>query len=311
MNWLEVSLVTDGEGAEAVAEVLRPFAYGGSVVMEQLGDDRSPDPEALDPAVTVKIYIAAADDTPALRHRLQEIIYQLGRLYPLPAPEFREIAEEDWANAWKANYHPIRIGNHIWIQPSWIEPSPASSQADGIRPEDVVLVLDPGMAFGTGSHPTTQMCLMALEQQVRPGIRLLDVGTGSAILAIAAAKLGAVRGLGVDIDEMAVKTALSNVAQNNVQAQVTIRQGELASVVEQSWDIVVVNILAPVIVTLLGKGGLLDYVDASGILILSGILEQQQKEVQAAIIQAGGQVSERLTMGDWVTYVVRHAGIIA
>jgi ribosomal protein L11 methyltransferase len=311
MDWLEVRVVTDGEGAEAVAEVLRPFAHGGSVVMEQLGDDNSPDPEALDPAVTVKIYVAAADDTPALRHRLREILYHLGRLYPLPPPEFREIVDEDWANTWKANYHPFRIGERIWIRPSWIESSPAIGQTDRVRPEDVVLALDPGMAFGTGAHPTTQLCLLALEQWLKPGIRLLDIGTGSAILAIAAAKLGAVSGLGIDIDEMAVKAALANVAQNNVQDQVTIRQGELVSVVEKNWDIVVVNILASVIITLLEEGGLLDYLNASGILILSGILDEQQAEVQVAISQAGGQVSETLAMGDWVAFVVRHAQFIA
>ncbi|HFE66812.1 MAG TPA: 50S ribosomal protein L11 methyltransferase, partial [Chloroflexi bacterium] len=114
MYWLEVSVVTDGEGAEAVAEALRPFAYDDGVVLEQWGDESDPDPDALETAVTVKIYLPEEEDTPAVRRRIEEIIYHMGRLYPLPEPLFRQLKEEDWANAWKENYHPFRVGNRIW-----------------------------------------------------------------------------------------------------------------------------------------------------------------------------------------------------
>ncbi len=117
MDWLEVSLVTDGEGAEAVSEVLRPFAYQESVVLEQLGDESSLDPAAMLAAVTVKIYIPEDEDTPELRQRLREIIFYMSRLYPLPEPQFKRLAEQDWANAWKAHYHPFRIGERLWIRP--------------------------------------------------------------------------------------------------------------------------------------------------------------------------------------------------
>ena len=165
--WLEVNVLTDGEGAEAVAEVLRPFAYNDGVVLEQLGDEANPEHDALETAVTVKIYIPEAEDTPQLRQRLEEIIYHMGRLYPIPPPTFRQLQEQDWANAWKAHYHPFRIGKRIWIQPSWLENGRAADDGDLAQPEDVVLVLDPGMAFGTGLHPTTQMCLQALEDIVQ------------------------------------------------------------------------------------------------------------------------------------------------
>lgn len=243
-RFLEVSVVTDGEGAEAVAEVLRPFAYQDGVVLEQLGDMADLNPEALEPAVTVKIYLPEDEDTPELRRRIEEILYHMSRLYPLPPPMFRLLAETDWANAWKAYYHPFRVGDRIWIQPSWVELGGAAPDGDMLQPDDVVLVLDPGMAFGTGLHPTTQKCLRALELVVRPGGKVLDVGTGSGILAIAALKLGAGRVVGVDTDKIAVETAVNNATQNNVAGQFEVWQGALDSVSERNWDVVVVNILA-------------------------------------------------------------------
>jgi ribosomal protein L11 methyltransferase len=297
MYWLEVSVQTDGEAAEAVSEILRPFAYNEGVVLEQRGDQSSPDPDALEPAVTVKIYIPGDEDSPAARRRIEEALYHLGRLYPIPAPAFHELQEEDWANAWKAHYHPFRIGRHLWIQPSWLE-------AEAVTAGDIVLTLDPGMAFGTGLHPTTQMCLQALEELVRPGMRVLDVGTGSGILAIAAARLGAAAVFGVDTDRLAVEAATDNAGRNGVQAQVTVEQGTLAAVSEQGWDIVVVNILAPVIIELLQTGGLLDYVAEGGRLILSGIIEEQGQGVIEAVEAAGGRVEQTYTVRDWVAFVV-------
>lgn len=313
MYWLEVSVTTDGEAAETVAEVLRPFAYNDGVVLEQWGDTGDLDPNALEPTVTVKIYIPEAQDTPALRQRISEILYHLNRLYPIPPPTFRELIEEDWANAWKAHYRPFRVGKHIWIQPGWTTADDDPEQRDSRHADDVVITLDPGMAFGTGLHPTTQMCLQALEQVVQPGMRVLDVGTGSGILAIAAAKLAAtdqrrlVTVMAVDTDEVAVKAATANVALNDVAGQVTVRQGELGHVTEKAWDVVVVNILAPVIITLLRDAGLLTYLAPDGRLILSGIIDQQANEVETSIAHAGGTILETMTIRDWITYVARRA----
>lgn len=297
MYWLEISVQTDGEAAEAVSEVLRPFAYKDGVVLEQRGDPHDPAPNALEPAVNVKIYIPGDEDSPAVRRRIEEALYHLGRLYPIPAPTFRELEEEDWANAWKTHYHPFRIGRHLWIQPSWLE-------AEEVAAGDIVLTLDPGMAFGTGLHPTTQMCLQALEELVRPGMRVLDVGTGSGILAIAAAKLGATAVLGVDTDRIAVEAAIENARLNGVEGQIRIEQGTLAAVTEQGWDMVVVNILAPVIIELLQTGGLMDYVGEGGRLILSGIIEEQGQGVIEAVEAAGGRVEQTYTVRDWVAMVV-------
>jgi ribosomal protein L11 methyltransferase len=306
MYWLEISVVTDGEGAEAIAEALRPFAHQENVILEQLGDESAPDPNALETAVTVKIYAPEAADTPAYRQRIEEMVYQYGRLYPIPPPTFRKLQDKDWANAWKTHYRPFRIGNKIWIQPSWLEAKEAQhGSEDGVHPDDVVLTLDPGMAFGTGLHPTTQMCLRALEEVARPGMSVLDVGTGSGILAIAAAKLGAARLLAFDTDELAVNAAQDNAVRNGVAGQIATFQGTLPQVAEKGWDLVLVNILAPVIINLFRQDDLLAYATANGFLILSGIIEEQGEGVETAVTEAGGRVVKKLQIRDWVSYIVQ------
>lgn len=304
MYWLEVKVVTDGEGAEAVAEALKPYAHDGTVVLEQLGDESDSRADALEPDVTVKIVLHEKDDTPARRRRIEETLYHLGRLYPLPAPEFRKVADEDWANAWKEHYQPIRVGSTLWIRPSWLSASDPDSYGHVAGPTDNVIILDPGMAFGTGTHPTTQMCLSMLEQKVREGDHVLDVGTGSAVLSIAAAKLGGARILGIDTEEQAVVAADLNVSSNSVQQQVEIRRGTLATVREKPWDIVVVNILAEVIKSLLAEAGLLNYVKDDGYLLLSGILDEQGQGVREAVAGAGGMVKDVQRVRDWISFVV-------
>jgi ribosomal protein L11 methyltransferase len=301
----EVSVVVDGEAAEVVSEMLRPFAYQDGVVLEQQGDQSNPDPQALEPDVTVKIFILEEKDTPEIRQRINEILYHLNRLYPVPSPSFRTLQETDWANAWKEHYHPFRVGSRIWIQPSWHARDDNETLTNSLCDDDVLLVLDPGMAFGTGLHPTTQKCLRALEKIVRPGDRVLDVGTGSGILSIAAAKLGAATVTGVDTDELSIKTAVENARQNKVSDELTFWQGELASVTETNWDVVVVNILAPVIVTLLENDELISYVRKDGRLVLSGIIDTQLKMIENAVTKAGGTIIQKLEVRDWVTLVVR------
>jgi ribosomal protein L11 methyltransferase len=300
--WLEVGVTTDGEAAEAIAEALRPLAYNESVALEQLAAPGTPESNALEPEVTVKIYLPGDEDTPAVRRRIEETLYFLGRLYPIPAPVFRKLEEKDWANAWKEHYKPFRIGQRLWIQPSWITQSEATA-------DDLVLVLDPGMAFGTGLHPSTQLCLQALEERVQPGMSVLDIGAGSGILAIAAALLGAGDGQGggivaVDTDRLAVAAARENAARNGLTLDV--RQGSLADVAERSWDLVLVNILAPVIVEML-EAGLLDYVATGGWLLLSGIIDEQVSAVEAALAAAGGRVEQQRQIRDWAGLVAVRA----
>lgn len=295
-------MTTDGEGAEAVAEALRPLAYNESVALEQLAAPGSPESDALEPEVTVKIYLPGDEDTPVLRRRIEEVLYQMGRLYPIPGPVFRKLEEKDWAHAWKEHYAPFRIGQRLWIQPSWIEETHA-------EPGDIVLTLDPGMAFGTGLHPSTQLCLLALEELVRPGMTALDVGAGSGILSIAAALLGAGDGQGggilaVDTDRLAVAATRENAARNGLTLDV--RQGSLDSVAEQPWDIILVNILAPVIIDML-QNGLLGYLAPGGWLLLSGVIDEQLPAVEAALVAAGGRIHQQRQIRDWVGLVAAHA----
>ena len=302
MYWLEVSVECDGEAAEAVSEVLQPLAHGNGVVLEQRGDLSAEEEGALEPQVTVKIYLPGDKDTPELRQGIREAIYYLGRLYPIPEPQFRKLEDKDWAEAWKEHYHPFRVGKRLWIQPSWQE------AGEGLQADDVVLTLDPGMAFGTGLHPTTQMCLQALEEYVQEGMRVLDVGTGSGILAIAAARLGAAEVLAIDTDPLSVEATVENAAQNGVADRIEVRQGtlsDLSHIQAQGWDIVVVNILAPVIISMLENDALLEYVAPQGYLLLSGIIDTQSEAVQSALQAAGGRVDGTLTIRDWVALVAR------
>lgn len=303
MYWLEVSVTTDGEGAEAVSELLQAYAYQGGVVLEQAGDPDDPQPDALLPEIAVKIYVPGERDDLALRRTIEEALYQLNRLYPLPQPRFRKLADEDWATAWRKSYKPFAVGRNFWIQPSWLE------RDDGDH-SGLVITLDPGMAFGTGLHPSTQMCLTLLEDELllsasQSPKAVLDVGTGSGILAIAAAKLGASRVLACDTDFVAVRSASDNARQNDVFSQLVLFQGSLAAVRRQSWQLILVNILAPVIVALLHNDRMLDYLSEDGRVVLSGIIEEQAAEVVKAVNSCGGEIDRTLTSGDWVALLVK------
>lgn len=298
MHWLEVSVIADEEAAEAVAEFLRPFAHKGGVAIEQLGDPESSEPDALLPEVTVKIYVPGDEDNPALRRRIEEALYMLGRIYPIPEPTFAELADEDWSSAWREKFKPFRVSRRLWIQPSWQKLEPAPDDA-------LAITLDPGMAFGTGLHPSTQMCLQVLEDVLKPGDTVLDVGAGSGILAIAAALLGASEIVACDIDRLAAVATRENAVRNRVSNLIAIYQGTLAALRPKPWDKVLVNILAPVIVSLLSKGELLRYAATNGQIVLSGIIDEQAGEVEEAIAKAGGVLQRTLVTRDWVTYVVK------
>jgi ribosomal protein L11 methyltransferase len=299
MIWLELSVEVDGEAAEAVAEALRPYAYGG-VAIEQIGgplpalqDEWAPQ-EAGEARYAVRIYIPEDQAAPMTLRRAQEALWHLGQLYPIPAPQVQRLAEEDWAEAWKTHFTVTRVGRRLVIVPAWQSYTP--------RPEDIVIALDPGMAFGTGLHPTTQMCLTALEALLQPGMSVLDIGTGSGILALAAAKLGAAQVLAVDTDTIAVAAARANVRLNQVEGVVRVEHGSLEVVGNSAWDLVLVNILAPVIVRLL-DAGLGARVRAGGILVAAGLIAEQAPEVIAALRRAGLTLSEQRQIKDWVTLI--------
>ncbi|MFQ5594395.1 MAG: 50S ribosomal protein L11 methyltransferase [Anaerolineae bacterium] len=294
MRWLEISVQADGEAAEAIAEVFNRFGEGGAVFETLLHQDNSA--YAGEPVVSVKTYLPAGGGESAPRRRqIEEALWHLSQLYPIPAPTVRELAEEDWAEAWKKGYSVQHIGQRLVVAPSW---EPYTPQDD-----EIVMRIDPGMAFGTGLHPTTRLCLMALETLTRAGDRVLDVGTGSGILAIAAAKLGAHQVLGVDLDPVAVQVARENVRLNHVADQVEIEEGTLETLDlrPDSLDRIVVNILADVIIRL--TRALTTNLHPAGILIASGIIEEYADSVVDAFESAGLQVVERRQDKDWVALI--------
>jgi ribosomal protein L11 methyltransferase len=293
VNWIQVTVTVDGEAAEAVAEALRPMAHGG-VSLEQSAADLSPGAThpRLDEAITVSIYYPAAEDSPSRRRRIEEILWHMSQLYPIPAPSFRTVQEEDWANAWKEHYKPLRIGRHLVICPAW--------ETVRRRPGDILLKMDPGMAFGTGLHPTTRMCLEALEPRTLSGMDVLDMGTGSGILAIAAAQLGARSVLALDIDQVAVESARENCTLNDVSESVVVQRGSLPDLEpHRQWDLILANILAPILIEMLGDG-IAAHLRSGGAMILSGIIEDQALDVEAALDTQGLVLLERLQIKDWV-----------
>ena len=307
MNWLEVSLIVDGELAEAVADVLARFAPNG-VMTEQgvkfLGDE---DPGTPTEPIVVRAYLEMDEHIEETRQKLEESLFYLGMIQPLPSPVYRQIADQNWMEAWKQHYKPIPIGRRLIILPVWL---------DSPEPERVPIKIDPGMAFGTGTHPTTQLCLELIEAFfesqstiMNRKSKIIDVGCGSGILSIAALKLGARTALGVDIDADSVKNARENADKNGIGAELILGQGSVAEVLEGKFPfirapLVVANILAPVIIRLF-EDGLANLIEDRGVVILSGILQERAKSVIEAGQARGLALNEQRQMGDWVALAMR------
>jgi ribosomal protein L11 methyltransferase len=293
--WLEVSLDVDGEMAEALAAMLSEHFVNGVVIETPVIFDEAE--ETYIPAGNVRVfgYMAIDDQLEEKRQKLLQSLYFMGRIRELPEPVFRKIEDENWMEAWKKNYHPIRLGERILILPAWI------SEED---PQRIAIRIDPSMAFGTGTHPSTQLCLVLLEKYLQPGMNVIDLGCGSGILSIAAAKLGASIVLAVDTDEDAVKASFDNGATNQVLEKLDIHLGSLPEITAGEYSIanaqlVVANILTPVILNLFNEG-LSDIVDTGGILLLAGILEDQALKIQESAEAHGLKKIDFMQQYDWV-----------
>ncbi len=301
MRWIEVSMEVDGEAAEAVADVLQRYGHQG-VAIEQAGfyietwEDEVPPADRL----TVRAYLPEDERAETAKQQLEEALWHLGKLYPMPTPQYKVIDEEDWAEAWKANYHPLRLGRHLFIRPLWIEQSG--------EPGDIVIALDPGQAFGTGTHPSTQLVLEAAEDLLEnwPGAKVLDLGCGSGILSIAAVKMGAAQVLALDTDPIAVRATQENATANGVADQITAQTGSLDSLIHAAtrFDLALVNILAKVIVGMC-KQGLGSVIRPGGIGVFGGIIQEQADEVETALRSTGLTPYKRRFSGEWVVIEAR------
>lgn len=299
-RWLEVSLVVDGELAEALADLMARYVEGGVVVesgvrFENIDDEGSPGGP-----VRVFGYIPVDEKLEATRQKLESGLWHLAQITPLPQAVYRPIEDQDWMSAWKVNYHPIPVGERILILPAWIDQDP------GTR---IVVRIDPSMAFGTGTHPTTRLCLEFVEELCQPGMAVIDIGCGSGILSIAALKLGAVSAVAVDIDPLSVKATHENAKANGITAGLEIGEGSVDAVLAGGFaytaaPLVLANILAPVLIRLLA-GGLADLVTPGGYLALSGILAEQEEAVLQAAQSAGLAPLGRKQMGDWVSLALK------
>jgi len=311
-----------GHGLEPVAEILARYGYNDGVVIEQgwIAGDEGPEFQ-YDPhrPVWLRTYLPLDAQVEETRQQIEHALWHVHQIRPLGPIQTRTLAEEDWANAWKQFYSVMRVGTRTSIVPSWLEYQP---QAD-----DIVLLLDPGMAFGTGLHLTTRLCLNLLEQLVQPGQDVLDLGTGSGILAIAAAKLGTGRVLALDNDPIAVRVAQENIDRNRVGNTVTVAEGSLGvgqamghwlsgdlvppepdpalheHGLQAMFDLIAANLIARVLITL--APDLATALKSGGLLISSGIIDVKEEEVAAAFTAVGLQPIARHVEGEWVALVHR------
>ena len=311
-KWLEVSIKVKQEAEEVTAEILREAGARNGVAIEdpvlyetvrkslpfELCD---PLPEETDLSiVTVTAYYPEDGE---LQQRLQRIEAELAAVetrigkFRVGSTLFRKVSETDWSDEWKQYFHVTRVGKHIVVKPSWEAYEPEK--------DDVVLELDPGMAFGTGTHPTTCLVLEAMEKIIHPDSTVFDVGTGSGILAMTAAKLGAKTIKAVDIDGVAVRTAKENIAKAGLADRIEVKQGDLLHGTEGQADVIVANILADIIILLLpdipGK------LKEGGLFFASGIIENYQQDVTEAAANVGLRVKEVTRIKDWVGLLMEKA----
>lgn len=315
-HWLELAVTAAPEAVEAICEVMGRYTQGGVAIEEPytLLDDGQVAQTIADAPVTVRVYVPDDAGGEESRARIEEGLWHLRQIGfgDISQITVRRLAEEDWANAWKEHYHVTHLGQRVVIKPSWREYSP--------QPHEVVVELDPGMAFGTGLHPTTRTCVLALEDAVRPGDHVLDVGCGSGILSIAALKLGAADLLALDVSAVAVEATRANLASNGLADRAETRLATLEGAAGEPYfplppdvtvlgaevgvyDVVVANIIARVIAQL--APALVRATKPGGVLIASGIIAERRHEAEEPLRAAGLLNVRDFVEGDWVTLVGR------
>lgn len=303
--WLRIALEVEPELAEAVSEVLARHIPGG-VAIESTAIEAQPEDEGR-PVGLLRVlgYIPNDAQLEERRAQIEQGLRYLALIQPLPQPSYTPVEEQNWMEAWKQHYQPLTIGKRLHIVPAW---QPVRAGGGRVAGDNAVIVrIEPGMAFGTGVHPTTQLCLQLVEEFLQPGNDVIDIGCGSAILAIAAMKLGARRALGVDIDAQALQNARLNAELNEVEVE--IGSGSVAEVLAGEYllseaQLVLVNILAPVLARLLGDG-LARLLAPGGVLILSGVLAEQEAALRTALDAAGLHLAAEKRSGDWVAFAAR------
>ncbi len=310
MEYTELTVSTTTGGADAVSALLMRLGAAGTQIIDRndLPDPDKPgrnwelmDRTLLDTApadVQVKAWFTDEDAgrvMEALRLELDKMRAQdTDRAFGALTLSVGSIREEDWANNWKQYFKPFRVGKRMVVKPTWEDWTG--------KPDDLIIEIDPGMAFGTGTHETTALCIELIEQYYAGG-KLFDIGTGSGILAIAAALLGAENVYAIDIDEDAVRVARENVSQNGLNGKITVEKGDLLKGVHGTYDFAVANILAPVICMLAAP--LKPYLTPGGTFVCSGIIREMRDDVYQALTAAGYTILDERSRGDWCAFAVR------
>ncbi|MET4560400.1 50S ribosomal protein L11 methyltransferase [Lysinibacillus parviboronicapiens] len=310
MKWSELSIHTKDEAVEAISNILHEAGASGVVIEDSAEyakprEDQFGEIYALNEddfpkeGVIVKAYLS---ESSFLNETVEEIKAAITNLTNFNIDigqnvvSIVEVNEEDWATAWKQYYHPVKISERFTIVPTWEDYTPVST-------DELIIELDPGMAFGTGTHPTTVMCLQGLEKVVKEGDKVVDIGTGSGVLSIGAAMLGAKSVHALDLDEVAVRSAQENVALNKVDDKVTVFHGNLLDTVKEPADVVVANILAEIIMSFTDDA--FTIVKPGGLYVTSGIIGAKRDDVKAALEASGFVIEEVLLMEDWVAIIAR------
>ncbi len=299
MDWLELSVEASPELVEPLVELFQRYGRR-QVVVEEAGGfnpDEGEEPPAGGPVV-VRAYVPQDRRSADRVARIQAGVQLMGLIKPLSPLEVRTVSPWEWEEAWKAHFRPLRIGQRLVVVPTWHE----HEAEEG----DIVLTLDPGLAFGTGHHPTTRMCLEQLERRVSPGMRILDLGTGSGLLAQAALLLGAEWALALDTEPDAIRSSRRNLKAAGLSRRVKIARGTLPHPQATGLDLTVANISAKVLVELAGE--IAGTLRPGGTLIASGVLEERGDEVREAMLAAGFEELETQQTEDWLALSFRRTG---
>lgn len=311
MKWYEIRVCTTEEASDAVAEMLTTMGAGGVAIKDPFDIRKELEkPDTLDYAdeeffnslgddVVIQAYFQDSHDINQLLTNIDRGLENISQYLNVGKglSGYGEVDDEDWSTAWKKYYKPFQLTDRIVIKPTWED---YTAKAD-----DVIVQMDPGMAFGTGTHETTKMCSILLDKYITQGCKVLDVGCGTGILSIISAKLGADKVQAVDIDNVAVRVAKENVEINGVTPQIEVFQGVLSDVDANTnkYDIIVANIIANVIIDL--SSLIPYYLDKNAFFITSGIIKERKQEVMDACNVNGMSCIEALEMGEWVAMVFK------
>lgn len=311
-DWMQVKVLTTTAGADLVSEILLEAGSEGTMIEDRNDVFENQRPEGqwdiIDPAIADRI----GEDVKVTSYYLidenrnnviSSIASALGRLQALTPDvdlgklemQVQGFENEDWSESWKKSFKPIRLGEHIVICPGWLEYEK--------QPDDKVIEIDPGMAFGTGTHETTGMCAALIEKYVQPGQRVIDIGTGSGILAIVAAHMGAKEVLATDLDAVAVRVAAENAVLNGFGDKIDCRCGDLLDVVDVSGDVVIANIIADVILMLAKP--VRERIVPNGVFICSGVAIDRREDVRRALLENDYEILDEPVKGEWAAFAAR------